>query len=121
MDVTKVAVYSSIIKDLSGLWSSLQGDDKARLDSVLKKVVKTFVPDEGLERQKKFFLESTDVLPMKIAALVMDPQVRKYVSSRVSVKAPESDESSTEEDVLPMVKCRHCGSIQILDELRRTA
>lgn len=121
MDVTRVAAYSSIIKDLSGLWSGLQGDDKARLDAVLKKVVKTFVPTEGLERQKRFFLESTDVLPMKIAALVMDPEVRKFVSSRVAIKEPQPDAELSDEDMLPMVKCRHCGSIQILDELRRIA
>lgn len=120
MDVTRVAHYSSLLKDLTSLWAGLQGDDKKRLDGVLKKVVVNFITDQSLERQKKFFLESNDILPMKIAALAMDPQVREYISNRVTIKPGNSDTVS-DEDAVPIVKCRHCGSLQILDDLQKVA
>lgn len=120
MEITKVAAYSSLLKDLTSLWAGLQGDDKKKLDGVLKKVVTNFVPDEGLERQKKFFLESNDILPMKIAALAMDPGVRDYISRRVTVHTPEGVVAEVTEEQITIVKCRHCGGLQILDDLTRT-
>lgn len=102
------------------LWTSLQGDDKARLDGILKKVVTNFIPDEGLERQKQFFLTSNDILPMKIAALAMDPVVRSYISDRIKITPNSFEQGGDVDDLLPMVKCRHCGSVQILDDLRRS-
>lgn len=120
MDVTKVAAYSSLFKDLTSLWSGLKGDDKEKLDGVLKKVIANFVPDEGLERQKNFFLTSNDILPMKIAALAMDPVVRDYVSKRVTIHDPGGATLEVTEEQLTIVKCRHCGGLQILDDLRQT-
>lgn len=108
MELADVAALVSIGKDLKSIWDNVAGDDRKKLDSVVRKLGETLIKDPALERQKQFLVSGTDELPIRLAGLVLDKQLRKKIAMRVSDHRVKSDD-------VAVVKCRQCGALQDLD------
>lgn len=106
MEVTDIAALVSVGKDAKAIWDSITGSDKKRLDGVVRKLGEIFIKDPALERQKEFLVKGTDELPMRLAGLILDKELRKKVRSRMSA-GPS--------DGLGVVKCRQCGALQDIE------
>lgn len=106
MEVTDIAALVGIAKDVKGIWDRINGNDQEKLDAVVRKLGEVLIKDPTLEKQKQFLVKGTDKLPMRLAGLALDKELRKRVSRHTTSKVS---------DGLAVVKCRQCGALQELE------
>lgn len=105
MDVQQLAAYASIFKDAKSIWTSISGDDKAKVDAIVRRAADVLMISPALQAQKEFLVNGTDELPLRLAGCFL----HKNVQDRL---ARLTEEDSFDADVTHIVKCRQCGALQ---------
>lgn len=107
MEVTDIAALLGIAKDVKSVWDKINGNDQEKLDAVVRKLGEVLIKDPALKKQKDFLVKGTDKLPMRLAGLALDKELRQKMSKRLI--------PSNTEDGLAVVKCRQCGALQEIE------
>lgn len=112
MEPTQIAALVGIAKDLKDVWDKTHASDQMKMDAVVRSMANVLLQAPELSSQRQFIVEGTDVLPMRLAGLFLDPKIRELAGSALSRFRNGSSEPKRGEFLV--VKCRQCGSVQDL-------
>lgn len=107
MDVQKIAAFGSIAKDLKDLWDSVSGDDRKKVDALVRKVADVIITSPDLTEQKDFLVNGPDELPLRLTGYFLHKNVQKRLKAAMNASDPARDDDS-----IYIVKCRQCGGLQ---------
>jgi hypothetical protein len=114
MEIQTMLAGYSVLRDLKGVWDSLDDTNQKRLEAVVAKAVEKFVPADDPEvcKVREHLLSDNGTFVERISLAALHPGTKKFFSQRLANGKKNQSTVHMSASALPndiMVQCLNCG------------